>query len=66
MPKLPIIKIINRKQPKDKKTSFQVFVPEVMERLKTALKDNEKTIIFINRRGLALSIICQECGFTFN
>lgn len=66
--KLPIIKIINpRAQDKKnlgkKKKPFQALSPESLSEIKLALDKNKKIIIFINRRGLATSVICQDCGF---
>ncbi|MDD5760600.1 MAG: hypothetical protein PHF45_00865 [Candidatus Pacebacteria bacterium] len=68
MPTLPIIKIINpRSRDKNKsgqtKKPFQAVAEESLKELQEAVNKNKKTVIFINRRGLAGSIICQECGF---
>ena len=62
------IKIINpRAEPQKgsgrKKPPFQALGLETLSVIEQAIKKNKKIAIFINRRGLATSIICQECGF---
>ena len=62
------IKIINpRVEPQKgsgrKKPPFQALGLETLSVIEQAIKKNKKIAIFINRRGLATSIICQECGF---
>ncbi|MFA5360466.1 MAG: hypothetical protein WC320_00605 [Candidatus Paceibacterota bacterium] len=68
MPISPIIKIINprdrdKKEPSQKKKPFQAIAKESLKEFQEAVNKNKKVVIFINRRGLAGSIICQECGF---
>jgi len=65
MPKTPLIKIINPRaqNKKEIKKPFQALSPESLTEIQEAINKNKKIVIFINRRGLATSIICQECGF---
>ena len=67
MPILPTIKIINSrsqgKKPAQIRKPFQAIAKESLDELQEAVKKNKKVVIFINRRGLAGSIICQECGY---
>jgi primosomal protein N' (replication factor Y) (superfamily II helicase) len=66
MPKLPVIKIINPREKKkagEKKKPFQAMSSESLQELQAFLNKGKKAIIFINRRGLATSIICQDCSF---
>ncbi|MDD3098271.1 MAG: hypothetical protein PHU82_00345 [Candidatus Pacebacteria bacterium] len=63
MPISPVIKIINPKEKKEKKRPFQAMSPESLDELQDTLKEGKKAAIFINRRGLATSVICQDCGF---
>lgn len=62
---MPVIKIIDLKEIRKNKKPFQAISVDVFIQIKKALKEKKKIIIFINRRGLATSIICQECGFVF-
>lgn len=65
MPQSPVIKIIDLKKLRNNKKPFQAISPGILVELQEALKKGKKTVIFINRRGLATSVICQECGFVF-
>lgn len=62
---MPVIKIIDLKKFRNSKKPFQAISPDILIELQEALKEGKKTVIFINRRGLATSVICQECGFVF-
>lgn len=62
---MPLIKIIDLKGFRKSKKPFQAICPDVFIELQKALEEKKRIIIFINRRGLATSIICQECGFVF-
>lgn len=42
--------------------NYQVFANETIEIIKNNLKTNQKTLLFINRRGYANLISCQDCG----
>ena len=62
---MPIIKIIDLKKIRKEKRTFQAISPDAFIEIQKALKKGKRIVIFINRRGLATSIICQECGFVF-
>ena len=62
---MPAIKIIDLKKIRKEKKPFQAISVDVLIEIQKALKKRKRIIIFINRRGLATSIICQECGFVF-
>ncbi len=62
---MPIVKIIDLKKIRKEKKPFQAISSDVLIEIQKALKENKKIVIFINRKGLATSIICQECGFVF-
>ncbi len=62
---MPVIKIIDLKKVRKEKKLFQAISPDAFIEIQKALKKRKRIIIFINRRGLATSIICQECGFVF-
>jgi primosomal protein N' (replication factor Y) len=62
---MPIVKIIDLKKIRKEKKPFQAISSDVLIEIQNALKENKKIVIFINRKGLATSVICQECGFVF-
>lgn len=62
---MPVIKIIDLKKIRKSKKPFQAISADAFIEIEKALKEKKKIVIFINRRGLATSVICQECGFVF-
>jgi len=61
----PIIKIIDLKKIRKEKKPFQAISTDAIIEIQNALKQEKRIVIFINRKGLATSIVCQECGFVF-
>lgn len=61
----PIIKIIDLKKIRKERKQFQALSPDAIIEIQNTLKKGKKIVIFINRKGLATSIVCQECGFVF-
>jgi primosomal protein N' len=45
--------------------AFQLFSPELKERIKTVLEARKNIFLFASRRGLAPVIYCIDCGFIF-
>jgi primosomal protein N' (replication factor Y) len=62
---IPIIKIIDLKKIRKERKQFQAISTDAIIEIQNALKQRKKIVIFINRKGLATSIVCQECGFVF-
>ena len=62
---MPVIKIIDLKKIRKSRRPFQAISANAFVEIEKALKEKKKIVIFINRRGLATSVICQECGFVF-
>ena len=61
--KMPLMRVIDMRQEAHKQKGVSVF----SERLKTAvlqrLDRGEQTILFLNRRGFAKSMLCPACGY---
>ncbi len=62
---LPTVKVVdlrlNAAEKEDKKVSFfsKILIDEVYARLKAG----EQVIIFLNRRGYARQMLCEQCGY---
>lgn len=50
---------------KEKKKEFEALTEELKEKVKKIIKNKEQAIFFINRKALATTVLCQECGFIF-
>lgn len=46
-----------------KKGNFSPFSEEAEEKMQNALTKNEQIILFLNRRGIAGSLLCRDCGY---
>jgi len=56
-------KIIDMKpQPEERGRTFSVFADEIIDTLIATKENNEHTVLFTARRGLAPSIVCSDCG----
>ena len=61
--KLPNIKIIDVKDLYKRKMMVQMFSPELLAAMQTALEHNEQIILFQNQRGYAPMVECNNCGW---
>jgi primosomal protein N' (replication factor Y) len=61
--KMPLMRVVDMRQEAHRQKGVQIF----SERLKTAialrLDRREQTILFLNRRGFATTLLCSACGF---
>lgn len=56
------IQIIDMKE-EIKKGNYSIFSDTLQDALKENLKKGKQAILFINRRGLATSVFCRDCGY---
>jgi primosomal protein N' (replication factor Y) len=62
--KLPLIRVLDMRQESRKSKGGPAILSEKLRRsIETRLEKNEQCILFLNRRGFATSLVCQECGF---
>ena len=59
---LPEVKIVDLRE-EFKKKNYSIFSDLLREEIQTALKEKSQVILFINRRGLASSVVCRDCGY---
>lgn len=59
---LPEIKIVDLKEEREKK-NYSDFSDLLIQKLKQVLVNQEQAILFLNKRGVASSFVCRECGF---
>ena len=61
--KLPDVYIADMRE-ELQKGNFSIFSEALYNALATTLEAREQTILFLNRRGHASSVICRDCGTT--
>ena len=60
---LPCVHIVNMTREKRANKSQTLFSRLLIEKIRDRLEKKEQTILFLNRRGYASSILCTECGW---
>ena len=62
--KMPKMKIIDMRQ-ELKNNNKSMFSRELYEKISLNLKDNNQSIIFLNRRGHSTFVSCRQCGYVY-
>lgn len=60
--KMPNVEIVNMKE-EMKKKNFSLFSQKLQEELKNIQRQKRQAILFLNRRGTATFVLCQDCGY---
>lgn len=64
--KMPNVRIIDMRIETERTGHVSVFSHDLLEAIRLRLERAEQTIIFLNRRGFATSLICPKCGYVAN
>ena len=59
---LPEVEIVDLTK---EKSGNNLISPQLLKGLLSGLADHSQSLIFLNRRGYAPSLICQDCGYFF-
>ena len=59
---MPCVHIVDMRVETAKTGHVQIFSDVLLEALKLRLERGEQSILFLNRRGYATSLICPQCG----
>lgn len=62
-PKQNIKTIIISKQDKSEFTQSKLFSTSLVNEIKQQLKNNQQSLLFLNRRGSAKVVACSDCGW---
>jgi primosomal protein N' (replication factor Y) len=60
---LPLIRVIDMRQEYLKQKHVPLISGSLANAIETRLAKKEQTILFLNRRGFATSLVCNQCGF---
>ncbi|GHU67944.1 hypothetical protein FACS189413_03710 [Bacteroidia bacterium] len=61
---LPLVIPVDVKELRRKKQMKSIFSPLLIERMQAVLAQGEQILLFQNRRGFALSLVCPTCDWT--
>ena len=62
---LPLVDIIDMRKERSERKNFSMLSIKLQEALWNRLKKGEQVFLFLNRRGVANYVLCQECGYVF-
>lgn len=60
---LPSVEVIDLREG-FKKGQPALFAPVLLEAISERLTKREQTILFLNRRGFSMFLLCRDCGYT--
>ncbi len=60
--KMPTMRIVDMRVEAEREGRVNVFSRDLLEAIRSRLDQAEQTILFLNRRGFATSMICPLCG----
>ena len=58
----PELLLANTREALKKKQMISHFTPQLMEGIRTTLRNGEQVILFQNRRGYSNYLVCEDCG----
>lgn len=61
---LPAVQVIDMRE-ELKARNYSIFSDALEQEIRTTLEKKEQVILFLNRRGSASSVLCRDCGYTF-
>lgn len=60
--KMPAMRIVDMRQEMEREGRINVLSRDLCEAIQARLNKSEQTILFLNRRGFATSLVCPKCG----
>ncbi|MDD5705115.1 MAG: primosomal protein N' [Kiritimatiellae bacterium] len=60
---MPLVHVVDMRRELARSGHVQVFSQSLIESIRSRLERGEQTMLFLNRRGYATSLVCPACGF---
>ena len=60
---MPAIRVIDMRVETERSGHVSVFSKDLLEAIRLRIDRAEQTILFLNRRGFATSLVCPKCGY---
>ena len=64
--KMPLMRVVDMRIETARVGHANVFSQELLDAIQLRIERGEQTILFLNRRGFATSMICPQCGHVAN
>lgn len=63
---LPSMQVVDMRAETERTGRLAIFSGRLVEAIRRRLENGEQTILFLNRRGYATTVMCPQCGHTVN
>lgn len=60
---MPAVRVVDMRVESEKEGGAHILSTDLVEAIRGRLARSEQTILFLNRRGFATSLICRKCGY---
>jgi primosomal protein N' (replication factor Y) len=64
--KMPVMHIVDMRVEAERTGRPSVFSRDLLEAIRLRIERSEQTMLFLNRRGFATSLVCPKCGYVSN
>ncbi len=61
--RMPAMRVVDMRAEMEKEGRLNVLSRDLLEAITMRLEHKEQTILFLNRRGFATSLVCPKCGY---
>ncbi len=61
--KMPVLRVVDMREEVEREGRVNVLSRDLKQAIESRLERAEQTILFLNRRGFATSLICPKCGY---
>ncbi len=61
--RMPAIRVVDMRMEMEKEGRLNVLSRDLLDAIQMRLDRKEQTILFLNRRGFATSLVCPKCGY---
>ncbi len=61
--RMPTVQVVDMRVETQRQGHASVFSRQLLDAVGARLKQGEQTMLFLNRRGYATSLVCPHCGF---
>ncbi len=60
--KMPAVRVVDMRVEAEREGHVNVFSRDLIQAIQSRLERSEQTMLFLNRRGFATSLVCPKCG----
>ncbi len=61
--RMPAMRVLDMRAEAEQSGRVSIFSKDLIEAIRTRIERGEQTMLFLNRRGYATSLVCPKCGY---